>query len=296
MTQFVKHDDLQGASRFVAAICAWMIRPGRGPLPDPSEPTATVTFVRFDGRVYALTAKHVPEELDLVTAKSGQLKGSYFCPAHQGAIVSGPFIVPPPLFPHRQPDVALRRVSETTLERLGKEAFEILPTAEMPWPVTHGMAFGFPTVDKKAITDAGGERLSMPSVEAVAECVSTSNDSDQIQYHSALPNPLERGSLSGLSGGAVFWSTGTHYGLAGIVKEALDVNPNEVEFGFYDTPKVNFICQRVDYSSMARWVEFYETNWQLERDKLNQKAREEKALEVQEQLDGSLGLYGDTPA
>lgn len=51
MTQFVKHDDLHGASRFVAATCAWMMRPGRGPLPDPFEPTATVTFVRSEGRV-----------------------------------------------------------------------------------------------------------------------------------------------------------------------------------------------------------------------------------------------------
>lgn len=296
MTQFSKHDDLVGASRYVAAIAAWAHRTNRGLLPMPSDPTATVTFVRFEGEIYALTAKHVVEELDLWVAKIGHLAGTYFCPANQGVMLSGPFVTPPPLFPHRAPDVALLKVHEKHLSRLGKVAFDLLPEVEMPWPPTHGIAIGFPTFDKSAVTEAGGERLGMRSVEAVAECISTNSDSDQILYHSDLPDPLERGSLSGLSGGVVFWSTDEQYGLAGIVKEALDVNPKEGEDSFYTTPKVNFVCQRVDYASMARWVAHYKLHWQSERDKLNEKARRLSEQQIQERRDQGFPVFGDEVA
>jgi hypothetical protein len=293
MNPFPKHSGLVRASRYVAAIAAGLYRPERGYLPTSSEPTATVTFVRFEGEVYALTAKHVVLELDRWLAKSGRLAGAYFCPANRGFRLSGPFISPPALFPQRDPDVALLKVTEKHLSRLGKEAFEILPATEMPWPPTHGRAYGFPTVDKNAVTDTLGERLAMPSVEVVAECISTGSDSDQIQFHSDLSEPVERGSLSGLSGGAVFWSSEDQYGLAGIVKEALDVNPKEGEESFYTSPKVNFVCQRIDYTTMARWVEHYKLHWQSERDKLNQKAREQNEREIQARLDHGRPVLGN---
>ncbi|NWC82849.1 hypothetical protein HX798_21525 [Pseudomonas putida] len=296
MTPFPKHSGLVRASRYVAAIAAGLYRPERGYLPTPSEPTATVTFVRFEGEVYALTAKHVVLELDKWLAKSGRLAGAYFCPANRGFGLSGPFISPPALFPQRNPDVALLKVTEKHLSRLGKEAFEILPETQetkMPWPPTHGRAYGFPTVDKNAVIDALGERLAMPSVEVVAECISTGSDSDQIQFHSELSEPVERGSLSGLSGGAVFWSTDEQYGLAGIVKEAFDVNPKEGEESFYTSPKVNFVCQRIDYTTMARWVDHYNLHWQSERNKLNHKAREQNEREIQARLDHGRPILGN---
>lgn len=293
MKQFPKHGGLVGASRYVATIAAGHFRPQRGYLPEPTEPTATVTFVRFEGEVYAITAKHVVIELDNWMDKSGQLAGTYFCPASQGVILHGPFVIPPPLFPQRDPDVAVLKVTEKHLGRLGKDAYDILEDSEMPWPPTHGRAFGFPTLDKSAVTDLGGERLEMKSVEAVAECITTGSDSDQIQFNSELSEPVECGSLSGLSGGAVFWSTEEHYGLAGIVKEAFDVNPKEGEESFYTNPKVNFICQRVDHAAMTRWVQHLNLHWKSERDKLNQKARALNERDVQTHHDLGLSVFGD---
>ncbi len=38
---------------------------------------------------------------------------------------------------------------------------------------------------------------------------------------------------------------------------------------FYTEPKVDFICQRVDFTILERWTQYVDTNRQKERDKIN---------------------------
>ena len=86
--------------------------------------------------------------------------------------------------------------------------------------------------------------------------------SDQVQFFSELSEMPTVGSLSGMSGGPVFWSDGARHGLLGFVKEGLDISVSECG----DKPKVQFICQRVDYAIMERWTNYIDRNWQSERD------------------------------
>ncbi len=69
-----------------------------------------------------------------------------------------------------------------------------------------------------------------------------------------------------MSGGAVFWSDESGYGLAGIVVEAIDAGPSEPIF---NVPMVQFIAQRVDYQTLIAWAEYADEKWPLERKKIN---------------------------
>ena len=113
----------------------------------------------------------------------------------------------------------------------------------------------------------------MPCVHAIAEGVGSSEYADQVQFYSELAEELAISSLSGLSGGPVFWSDGQRLGLIGFVKQALDVNPPEGEDTIHAGPRVNFICQRASYDDFGRWVEYANREMPKRREVLNQWAR-----------------------
>ena len=72
-----------------------------------------------------------------------------------------------------------------------------------------------------------------------------------------------------MSGGPVFWSNGTAFGLLGFVKEALDVTPDEGAETLYSDPKVNFICQRASYEMFAAWAAYADREFPLQRVAIN---------------------------
>ena len=116
----------------------------------------------------------------------------------------------------------------------------------------------------------------MPCVEAVAEGVGSDGSSDQVQFFSEIEDRPETGSLSGMSGGPVFWSTDAKYGLLGFVKEALEIMPDARLQTIGTNPRVNFVCQRVDYNILQMWTSYIDENWQAERDKVNAAIRSVK--------------------
>jgi hypothetical protein len=151
-----------------------------------------------------------------------------------------------------------------------KVAFEICVKGNAKWPVPFAIAVGFPTSSKNEVQDdIGATRLGLPCVHAVAQGLNSPGTSDQVQFFSELAERPNISSLSGMSGGPVFWSDEHHYGLIGFVKEALDVTPAEGEDSIFKEPKVNFICQRVDFEIFQKWAEYVDHNWQDERDKIN---------------------------
>ena len=267
-------DAVSRAGRHARAVSRFKWNPGRGLVPPPASETATVSFIKIEGRTYAVTARHVLESFDDLARKEGVPFEGYACINSPGVAISPPFLTPPPGFGQRQPDIAIRPIDERLPAHVGKAAFEILPGGNARWPIEFAVAVGFPTAEKHDIQDERGlTRLAMPCVHAFAEGLGSPGTSDQVQFHSELPERPLVTSLSGMSGGPVFWSDAENYGMLGFVKEALDVTPKEGEETFYTEPKVNFICQRVDFEILTRWAEFVDANWPAAVEHLNEQVR-----------------------
>ena len=242
----------------------------RGLVPTAASETATVCFIKFKGRTYAVTARHVIETLNGLAEREGNQFEGYSCVQSPGVAINGPFLTPPANYPSPEPDIAICPVREELPGFINKTPFDVRPEEDAKWPISHAVAVGFPTAAKCDVkSEDGSIRLALPCVHAVAEGINSTGSSDQVQFHSELSERPTLVSLSGMSGGPVFWSDDTNHGLVGFVKEALDVAPKQGEVTFYTEPKVNFICQRVDFAIFERWAQYVDMNWQKERNKLN---------------------------
>ncbi|MFG9350124.1 hypothetical protein ACEP28_32375 [Pseudomonas aeruginosa] len=248
--QFASHDDLAKACQFVATLCLERYRPERSFVPDPGELTGTVTFLEILGKTYAVTAQHVIDELERQAKEHGRMPGSYLLLQDPGPRFSGPFIqAPVDAAAIRPADVALRPIPPDWPASIGKRAFVVTEANCAPATITHGQAVGFPTLAKQDAHDNRGVRVVMPCVHAIAEFGSA--NVDRVSFYSPLDKFPENLSLSGMSGGPVFWSDGDAYGLAGIVIESIDAGPDEA---LYNVPMVHFSAQRVDYETLLRWA------------------------------------------
>jgi hypothetical protein len=263
--QFPSHGDLADAGKHAATLALHRYRPGRGFVPAEGEPTGTVTFLEIDGKTYALTAAHVIDILNKAASECGMPHGSFIAPKEPGVSISGPFLVPPKDLAARcPPDVALRPIAAELPGHIGKTAFVVREDNCAPEQITHGQAVGFPSLCKADVSDRRGIYSAMQCVHAVAEFVHES--ADQVIFRSHIADFPKTASLSGMSGGPVFWSDEGNYGLAGIVIEAADAAPEESLFNF---PMVQFIAQRVDYQTLLDWADYADRHWQIERDKIN---------------------------
>ncbi|EPJ7982357.1 hypothetical protein L4Z68_001364 [Pseudomonas aeruginosa] len=281
--QFASHDDLAKSCQFVATLCLARYRPDRSFAPDPGELTGTVTFLEILGKTYAVTAHHVIEQLDKQAAHHGVLPGSYFLPIHPGFRLGGPFIqAPVDAAAIRPADVALRPIPPELPASIGKRAFVVTEANCAPATITHGQAVGFPTGAKEDTRDNLGVRVAMPCVHAIAEFGSA--NVDRASFYSPLAEFPENVSLSGMSGGPVFWTDGDEYGLAGIVIESIDAGPDEP---IYNVPMVHFSAQRVDYETLLRWAAEADAKWPAARAALNERA---KVLQEQYQHATALGV------
>lgn len=269
--QYPVSDELIKAGQHAATISRLKYRGlERLLVPDARSETATVTFIQYGRSTYAVTARHVIQTFDNLAKNDGLLFQGYSCVQNPGVAILGPFLTPPANYPDREPDIAICPIHEQLPGKIGKVPFDIRRQDDATWPVSHALAVGFPTVEKHDVKDElGRTRLALPCVHAVAEGLNSSGSSDQVQFHSELSHKPSVVSLSGMSGGPVFWTDGTNRGLIGFVKEALDITPKEGEETFYTEPKVNFICQRVDHSILENWFQYVDANWQNARNTIN---------------------------
>jgi hypothetical protein len=275
MVEFAFADEMKCACRH----CATFARANskliyeRGLIPRPHDETATVTFIRFEGRTYAVEARHVIDIFRVQAERDGSTPESYFLPTGKGIIIEPPFIPAPPPWPWLPaPDVALRQIDDGLPAYIGKEAFELRRDIRPTYPVPYAAAVGFPTAGKQDRPRPLGKQLAMRCVYAVAQGVGGPESADQIQFFSEIEAKPEAGLLSGLSGGPVFWSDGNQLGLLGFVKEALDVEPRPGEESIYAGSRVNFIVQHVSYDTFGAWAEHVLHEWPKRRDELNRLA------------------------
>ena len=271
MVQFSFADEMQRACRHCATIGRAKLGTffERGFIPEATDDTATVTFINFEGRTYAVTAKHVMTAFANQAAKDGVGPESYFLPAGKGVAIHPPFVAPPGKWPEPAPDIALHKIDDDLPLRIGKEVFVLRPEVVPSFPVPYAAAVGFPTIVKATREEPGGTRLALPCVHAVAAGIPAPEYADQLQFFSEIETNAEIGSLSGMSGGPVFWSDGNRLGLLGFVKEALDVEPCAGEETIHSGPRVNFICQRASYETFGRWAEYADNEWPKQREALN---------------------------
>ena len=272
------HDGLRDACKFAATVSRFTFRGlDREFLPTASNDTATISFIEFNGTYYALTARHVINGFRESAKKDGKEYEGFLCLQSPGVGILGPFLTPPPRFLERTPDIAICPIVSEVCNRIGKEAFLVRAENDAKYPISHAIAIGFPTGEKFDLKDEIGRlRMAMPCVEAVAEGVGSDGSSDQVQFFSEIEDRPETGSLSGMSGGPVFWSTDAKYGLLGFVKEALEIMPDARLQTIGTNPRVNFVCQRVDYNILQMWTSYIDENWQAERDKVNAAIRSVK--------------------
>jgi S1-C subfamily serine protease len=242
-------DDLQKSCRYCAAISYFRTARLFGqPLPEPTDATATVTFIRFREQTYAVTAAHVVN--DFRASVSDPEQHTFFIPKAPGHTLFDRFKQPPAGLIGKTPDVAIMKIDSGLPSHLGKEAFP-LGEAAQPTIFPYALAVGYPTGRKSKRTDAEGRQIALECCQAVAEGVSTGHG-DQVQFYSEITGQPEVTSLSGMSGGPVFWSDGNAYGLVGIVKQAMsnEQHSQAIKVG----PIVHFICQRFSTDEFANWV------------------------------------------
>jgi hypothetical protein len=205
--QYPMSDELMKAGQHAATIARFKYQGlERGLVPDAKSETATVTFIKYADRTYAVTARHVIQTFESLVKKDGFQFEGYSCVQYPGVAIAGPFLMPPAQYPYRDPDIAICPVNEQLPAKIGKTAFEVRREGDAKWPVTHALAVGFPTVEKHDVEDElGRTKLALPCVHAVAEGLDSSGTSDQVQFHSELSEKPSVVSLSGMSGGPVFF-------------------------------------------------------------------------------------------
>lgn len=269
---FLVDDGLLQACKHVATISRLKYHGlDRSFVPPATSKTATVTFIEISNKSYAVTAHHVIKSFRKEAKKEGSSYEGYYCDQSPGVGILGPFLRAPQTdLMSANPDIAICPIDKELPGYINKEAFKFLAQNDANWPISQAVAIGFPTDEKYDLQDSHGNlNLALSCVHAIAEGLDSNGLSDQVQFYSELPEMPTVASLSGMSGGPVFWSDGARHGILGFVKQGRDISGSECGETPLTKPKVHFICQRVDYAIMERWTNYIDRKWQPERDKIN---------------------------
>lgn len=278
MPVFETADGLLHASKYCATLAQMKpIDIKRMFTPHPSDDTGTVTFLKIDGRLYALTAWHIPQGFKRAANNAGEMETSFYVPCEKGAYLPAPFVQVPQGFIGAQKDIGIMPIDARVLDNTGKEAFLVDDRRPPPFPLTHAVAVGFPTAQKRDVKTDRGLTLGMQCVHAIAEGVTSDDDADQVRFHSDIEDAPPITSLSGMSGGPVFWTTAEEFGLLGIIVEALDVSPKEGLHNIFGGHRVNFVCDRISFDDLVAWADYAGNQWPKGRERLNEEARRHQA-------------------
>jgi len=186
--------------------------------PDEKLRSGTLTFVETEGRTFAITCLHVVQHYRDLTAASDEGAYSMRTMVNGFLVVLDRFITPQPQYGDGPLDIAIREVAPSFVKHLGKEPFSLDLRSEMPSAIGHGYAVGFPeTLKKRVHENELGYKVSMPQVQILAELTHTPRS--RFQLFSELDEAPAHTNFSGMSGGPIFWSSETEYGMLGITYE-----------------------------------------------------------------------------
>lgn len=231
-------------ARFCAAIAVVPAMDTASRLPQFTQPSekhrsGTITFVRSGGRSFGITCWHVVEILRDANGAGSQhhlrtmLNGFY--------VVQDRFIRPSETLGQQCPDVAIREMHSDFARALGKEELNLDAMPETPRDVSFGYAVGFPENLKRRLEEDGGYRVAMPQCSVLAEINRQPNQ--RFAIHSSVQREdVANENFSGMSGGPIFWSDASSFGIYGIVYEgnATLASPDSADifiFGELATPE-----------------------------------------------------------
>lgn len=218
-------------------------------VPTADDVSATLTFVRFQGRTYGITCKHVVTSLrDRIEKSGNEFSHTFFIALKRHHVVQDRFVIPPGSWVTPEPDIAIRELNPDFPAHIGKSALDVDAAPVPPLSdINFAIAVGFPDRLKTQSPAPLGYQLAMPCVHAVADNRSTSGPSFTL-FSELQETPAIR-DLSGMSGGPIYWSNDTRYGLLGITYES-----SPLDGSLAGAAAVHIKGHLADRATLERWV------------------------------------------
>lgn len=224
----------------------FLIPPGQDP--SASQLNGTLTLLTLGEKVFGVTAQHV---VDVARAQGKRLA------TVRGLVKDFPldsFWQPRAIVPGAEPpDLAITDLEPSLLTLLGKEA---VPLERQPdGNPSHGVAVGFPTEIKFRVAAPGGYFIASTCVHVPAE--NSSPAGPFFTLFSELSTSPSISTLSGISGGPIFWTSEGDYGLFGITRSGPEVDPPLSGTGkgsFGGGPRLVVRGERITPSILNDWL------------------------------------------
>jgi len=227
---------------------------------DQSIRSGTLTFISYNGELFALTCKHVVDALEKRQNlwRTNEKKKYGFTPSIEGFYFFTPInnyqyhfnynlTKVPQNEDGTQPDIAIARVNLHTISRLGRRPIELSYKNHLP---ETGIVSGYPEQQRSL---KHGKRLNTFAPKFVT-CVATLQVTSEgyLLVQDIIENNNELDSLSGISGGPIIWLNSNTFGFAGIAKEAKPVQPKEG--GIMDKNSIWIFGEKITPNIFEKWV------------------------------------------
>lgn len=224
--------------------------------------SGTLTFISYKNEHFAITCNHVLEALESRREawRKEQKKKYDIKPPIEGYQLFTPIDNNQYHFNYKltsasklsdgsQPDIAIARVNMHSITRLKRKP--ILLANKKQLPVT-GIASGYPEQQRSIKNGKHISTFSPKFVTCTATLQVTENGGLLIQDTIEENNGLD--SLSGMSGGPIIWSDSNRFGLAGIVREGLDIQPKDGQLMVEDGIWIH--GERITPDIFEQWIKY----------------------------------------
>lgn len=196
--------------------------------PDEKSRNGTLTFVKSEGKTFAITCWHVIDYYHkLLDDSNDRYSHSLYTMTPRPYIVVDGFIRPRSESEYHELDIAIIQVRKDFVKALGKEPID-LDDQKQPQTIEFGLAVGFPEGLKYEKEDAPNPQkkiISLPTLSIIAEIEQKPNQ--RFTLFSEFDKVQGYETYSGMSGSPIFWSTEDDYGIYGITYEANSSNFTE---------------------------------------------------------------------
>ena len=247
-------------------MCGSIFGKAKSLRPKPEYRNGTISFIEHQGITYGVTCKHVVESLREKMVELGDENLCFATIVKRNIYIIDRFEFPlaDDPFTQNQPDIAIQQIHPKLCETIGKIPYKLTCNNEDFENLEHAVAIGFPEekVDKKFSKDNHFYQIQMACIHALGELQTL--DNNRILISSSLDKDPDAYSLSGMSGGPIFWSTDAAHGLLGIMYEALptksDPKPNE---SFGGGHRIIVKGERVTLRKFTNWISQLQINTDL---------------------------------
>lgn len=238
----------------------------------PKIRNGTLTFVEYKKQIYGLTCRHViknlEDENEMMIKKYSSKYGIdeskiknffyFFIPQIQNQIHINSQFHPVPndsLF-NEGPDVSIARIKPELLKQIGRNPIplgEDITECQNNFNGCCGIATGYPEQKRKTIESINRLNIiSIPCLTAYSSFLPNTDDTS-LRLYAELSEEPDADVLSGMSGGPILWSTGHSWGLAGLIKEGLDLKTRK-QGAIMPKPAISIEGERIGPQKIIEWI------------------------------------------